>query len=404
MRRLIKDLSVTTVSNIGSTVVGAVTTVIAIRALSVEGWAAVAIVISIAPLLSLTLSLGTVTYRIRELARLAVPERGAAFAEFALRRLSVAVLLAILSVALVDLYAGLVTLCLGLAAARFYRGGSIALLSADRRFTAVAVITVGEKLLTLLLVAIQLDDMRLSTLPLAQLFAALVTGFLAHLVSGVALSTWSSNLTAALTPWRLWSGSGHFGMASLATAAQQADVTIVTAVAGSYQGGLFAAAARIPGTLNVLGGALAMVALPVIGNRGHLPPLTGRVRRTAAVGAGAVALALALVVATAGFWVPLLLGEDYAEATTTMQVYLVAMAFAIVNQPVVAVLQAVGHDAYAGRVVLAQVAASLSAQALGALTFGAVGAATGFLVASLGACIMLVRRLRVATPHPEETR
>lgn len=398
MNKFFRDASIMTMANGASAILGALALLIAVRHLSVTDWSVVALIVSLGPLMSLLISMGTVTYGVRRLSGYEERfKRHSEFCEFIGRRASLSVVLFVLALIVWTMGHRVASAVIGLAAFRFFRGGTTVLLSSERRFGSQSVVLVGEKVVTLTATFLLLDlGVGVFALPLAQACGALVAGSVSLLLSSLK-GDWIAVANGLRSPHKMWRGSGYFGVTSLASSLQQADVAIVTLAANSYQAGLFAAAARIPSTLNVLGGALAQVVIPTASRAGFdFGSVTKRARRFSMALGVIVLVAISLLVSTAGAWVPFLLGNEYHAAVDVVRVYLVSVLLAVLNQPIIALLQARGEDKWAARIVACNVLCALALQALGASLHGALGASVGFFVATVGAtCVLLYRACRL---------
>ncbi len=135
-----------------------------------------------------------------------------------------------------------------------------------------------------------------------------------------------------------------FGLANLAASAQQLDTPLVTAGAGAFQAGLYAAGGRLLGPLTFLANSLGLVASPWLARAGaDDEALRGEERRVLRVGA---ALCLApLVAALAGPpLIPLLLGPEYASSGTVFAILAIGAAVVTLNQPFAVIAQNRGHQ------------------------------------------------------------
>jgi O-antigen/teichoic acid export membrane protein len=201
-----------------------------------------------------------------------------------------------------------------------------------------------------------------------------------------------------------------FGLANLAASAQQLDTPLVTAGAGAFQAGLYAAGGRLLGPLTFLANSLGLVASPWLARAGaDETALRGEERRVLRVGA---ALCLApLVAAVAGPpLIPLLLGPDYARSGTVFAILAIGAAVVTLNQPFAVIAQNRGRQ----RAVAVGIATGLTIGLLATLLLsrwgGAVWAAVGYVISQVVIFVLLglaARRARrdgtggVATVVPE---
>src|SRR5581483_8389824 len=172
---------------------------------------------------------------------------------------------------------------------------------------------------------------------------ALVVGGAVSVVFGLAVIPRRFLKLGATSPRqivRLWLASYSFGMVGAAAQLLRADVAIVTAVAGPYAGGVYAAPARLFTFLTVLPSSFSVALFSRVASaHGDLS-----VRRQALVLGGVVVgiLSVALLVlgATARTVVPVVLGAGYSSSADVLRIYLVVILLNAANQPLLALLQA----------------------------------------------------------------
>jgi O-antigen/teichoic acid export membrane protein len=180
-----------------------------------------------------------------------------------------------------------------------------------------------------------------------------------------------------------------FGLANLAASAQQLDTPLVTAGAGAFQAGLYAAGGRLLGPLTFLANSLGLVASPWLARAGaDEAALRGEERRVLRVGA---ALCLApLVAAVVGPpLIPLLLGPDYARSGTVFAILAIGAAVVTLNQPFAVIAQNRGRQ----RAVAVGIATGLAIGLLATLVLswwgGAVWAAVGYVISQVVIFVLL---------------
>ncbi|WP_433783413.1 lipopolysaccharide biosynthesis protein [Actinomycetospora sp. CA-101289] len=194
-----------------------------------------------------------------------------------------------------------------------------------------------------------------------------------------------------------------FGLANLASQAQQLDTPLVTLGAGAFQGGLYAAAGRLLGPLLFLATSLTLVSAPWLAHAGA-DPAALRVEERRVVRVGAVLALAPLVAAVAGPpLIPLLLGAEYASSGAVFAVLAVGAAVTTLNQAPAIIAQNRGHQrgvaTAIGTGLVLGLVATLVLSALG----GAVWAAAGFLLSQAVILVLLclvVRRARRAPVVP----
>lgn len=390
-------------ANILAAIIGAISIVIAIRSLSPADWAATAIIVGLGPALGVGLSLGSVTYTVRELARETDGgRRRERYAEFLLRRSVIGII--VVGAGLVSLLFRvdpILTAVLVVAGVRFLRSGTSVLMSSEKRFFHIALLTVLEKLVCLgvLFTAVMSGRASITALP-----TAFVVSYLFFAVSALVIerpnAPFALVLSALRTPMRVWTGSGRFGVASLVGPAQQADVSTLAFVAGQYQAGLLGAGSRLTGGLNVFGAALSSVVLPYfasdqgVGSRSGVPARKS-IAAVAIIFAGFVGVAILTPV-----WVPVLLGSEYLRAELVVSCYVLLSLVMTAMQPLMSVMQAWDRERFVMWLALLQATLGLGAIAV----FGSFSGATGAAVAQLMVATVFLCVLALAVRAEWRTR
>ena len=381
-------------ANLTAALLGAMVVVVSARALAPTLWAEAAIIIGVGPAIGVTLSLGSVAYQIREIASTESPRlRRCIAAVFNIRRTIVALPIALLGGLLLQTSLSLVGWVLLLGAARFFRGGMGVLFSGERKFGWISLCLVVEKLIALLVILVVWIAGFLSVEAVA---LAYLLSYLAYATACLCIERVHVPPVVAVgavrTPWKIWDGSGAFGVASLVGPAQQLDVSVVNWVVGSAEAGLFASASRMLGGLNIAGAALSSVVLPYLsGRRGDIsrPPL-----KSAGVGVILGTLFVGGICILAPVWVPLILGSEYQGAAGAVSVYFVAIAILTVNQPLMASLQAVRDERFVMWIAVMQGGGGLVGVGLGASIGGSTGAAIGYCIVVIVILVALLARAR----------
>jgi O-antigen/teichoic acid export membrane protein len=201
-------------------------------------------------------------------------------------------------------------------------------------------------------------------------------------------------------PWR---GSVHFGLSSLAASAGGFDVGILAVVGGPTSAGIYGSVNRWVQPFNLVASSFSMTVLPAVARTGSLhaawvvfKPL---LKFTGLVFASAIALAM-----LAGVVVPLVLGPQFHEAVWVLRLLAIGAAFSVVSQPIIAVLQSLGHERLPSLalplvVVLRLTAVLALGKQFGALAAGAA-AVTGEL---LLLAALLVAAYRIWRREPPAT-
>lgn len=393
-----RSFSVSLIGNTGAAGLGALAILLSIRQLSPAEWGPVATIIGLGPSLGLVLSLGSVGYQTRRLTRMRARDRRARqYAAFIIRRALVACLVISIGVALVPLNDTLAFVTV-LAGCRFFRGGTSILMACEKKFSKIAFLAVAEK--ATVVVWVVASDLTVGvdgfTLPVAFVGSYTVYSALALFFERPSLSAKIVRLALA-SPFRLWHGSARFGVSSLVGPLQQADVAVLSAVAGDFQGGLLGAGSRLTSASNVIGSSLASVVMPYFATGSTAAPrmslpLKLRIAILCFVGAS-VFIAMSV---TTQFWVPLLLGAEYESAAFVVSCYLALAVINMLLPPMMVLLQAWDHEGIAMWYAICQAFFGMMAIGLCGLIWGANGAALGQLVVSAFMVMFLgfqVRRL-----------
>jgi O-antigen/teichoic acid export membrane protein len=182
-----------------------------------------------------------------------------------------------------------------------------------------------------------------------------------------------------------------FWLNSVATQARNLDVTLTTIAAGATQAGFYAAASRLTGPLRLLSTSLASVLLPTAARRGA-EGIRSLLRLVLLVTIGsAVAFGVGILVVPT--LVPVLLGDAYRGSVPALQVICVGLVFASATALLDSILQGVGLEHYVAGTAVGTTLLSLACVVAGALSSGAVGAATGLSFSYLLQCVLLWARL-----------
>jgi O-antigen/teichoic acid export membrane protein len=181
----------------------------------------------------------------------------------------------------------------------------------------------------------------------------------------------------------LWRSSYSFGMVGLAAGILRADVAIVSALAGPYASGVYAAPARLTSFLVVIPASFSAAVFPRIARSST----DGTSRRpeiiSAAAMLGVMVVLLGSLAAVAPVVVPLALGSAYSSSILVFQIYLLVVLINAANQPLLALLQAEGYEHYAGWTVVGSAIVGLVTIAAGARVGGPAGAAVGAVLLQL---------------------
>ncbi len=261
---------------------------------------------------------------------------------------------------------------------------------ASENMSVVGLVGAAEKLVTLgvWLATYSLGRYRPEViLPLA----LLVGGWASVIVAAVLIPR---RLLALSTPsllriLELWRSSYSFGMVGVSAGILRADVAIVSAIAGPYASGIYAAPARITSFLVVIPASFSAAVFPRIARSS----IDGTSRRNEVVSAAAMLAVMVLLLVgfavAAPVVIPVALGPAYLSSVLVFRVYLLVVLINAANQPLLALLQAEGYEHYAGRVVVASAIVGLITIAAGAYIGGAAGGAAGAVVLQLVQLLLL---------------
>ncbi|PJJ55560.1 O-antigen/teichoic acid export membrane protein [Compostimonas suwonensis] len=189
---------------------------------------------------------------------------------------------------------------------------------------------------------------------------------------------------------------------SVATQARNLDVTVTAIFGGAFQAGLYASASRITGPLRILPASLSSVLLPHASRRDHRT-IRGLVRLVA-VCVAALSVMYIVIVLMAPWFVPVLLGDAYAEAVFPIQITAFGLIFASAAALLGSLLQGVGLKHYVAHTAVATTVVCLVGCAIGAAWAGAVGAAYGLSISFVIQAVLLAARLAVFMIRREPNR
>ena len=192
----------------------------------------------------------------------------------------------------------------------------------------------------------------------------------------------------------VWRSSYSFGMVGISSQILRADTAIVTAVAGGFAAGVYAAPARLTSFLTVIPSSFSAAVFPRIARSA----IDGHSRRPELISAGLMLIVmtglLGAIAVAAPILVPRVLGHDYLESVDVLRIYLLVVLINSANQPLLAVLQAEGHEDFAARAMVATSIVGLVAVAVGARLHGAAGAALGALLLQMFQLVLFASKAR----------
>jgi O-antigen/teichoic acid export membrane protein len=175
--------------------------------------------------------------------------------------------------------------------------------------------------------------------------------------------------------------SRSFLVPAIAAQSRELETPLVQLLAGATQAGHYGVGFRMARPISLVGTSIAQANVPVIAKNGRKAYV--RTRKIVAVSMGIAALCL---VGLSWFVADLLawgLGDDYRAAGGPALLLVAAMLFGAASEILSAGLQALDDERFVSRVAAAFLGANLVSAGLGAMLFGADGAAVA--VAAVGA-------------------
>lgn len=366
-----------------------------IAVLAPSEWGASAAILGAGQFLGAACSFGSQVERIKRYSRLEAEAVAETARGDTAARLTVAFLIALVAL-VVSPFAAAPAAGLIAASGVFASLGATNHLIARRRYAAAGVVQVSEKGAALVVVILVAWSGTLVSVSLAIIVG--VSGLAASVMVFALLTPSRRSITVGIRPQsilQIWKGSLYLGIASLAPAALLLDVTVVLAIAGAVEAGLFAVATKLTAPLSIAATAVVAVLLPELSSSSSRAlPRPGRKGIVALV---MTLLGLALVFLTASYWVPLIFGEEYRGAVWPVRFYVLNVVVILGTRALVTMLQAWNDERAASFLVAAQVATALIGIAVGAHFAGAFGASIAVLATNVLLAVALwLRVMRVA--------
>lgn len=192
--------------------------------------------------------------------------------------------------------------------------------------------------------------------------------------------------------------SWPYWLHSMATQANNLDVSVAGVAGGSFQAGIFATATRLTSPLRILPTSMARAILPAASRA----PSKGSKQQLKKY-CVAMFLGMASVYAVLFFLTPVLLplalGDRYASATVPLQIVLVGLPFAAAASLLGALLQGAGQKRYVANVSLTISVFYLSLLAIGMSRLGAEGASVALASSYVVQSSLLLIRLLLIERH-----
>ncbi|MCJ1706809.1 oligosaccharide flippase family protein [Microbacterium sp. VKM Ac-2923] len=179
---------------------------------------------------------------------------------------------------------------------------------------------------------------------------------------------------------QLMRASWPYWLNSVATQARNLDSAITAGFAGAVEAGFFSVASRLTSPLRILPTTLSSVLLPnAAKSDGSRADTIALLRLAGLAWTATTALYVALIL-TAPWFVPLLLGADYAGSVSAVQIVIAGLPFAALISLLSSILQGHGRKHFVATVSTVSVIACLAMVALGSSAWGAEGAAAALTV------------------------
>jgi O-antigen/teichoic acid export membrane protein len=242
---------------------------------------------------------------------------------------------------------------------------------------AVALIT----LLLLTFTGAQAFSVLWIALTVGSLGAAAVGTMLTPKFAQARLAFWSR-----VNPWR---DAGYYGLTTLAVSAQALDLPLLAATGGAASAGVYGAVSRWTQPMGLLASAFSSASAPFVARSKSWREALSHIRKGLWL-LGLAVLGCLVCVVIAPLVVSILIGSQYEQSAVILQILALSTIPAILNQPLSVILQSMGHDRLVSFVMVGSVGLQLSAVAIAAPAYGAVGAAISFGFVQLSILISLL--------------
>lgn len=174
-----------------------------------------------------------------------------------------------------------------------------------------------------------------------------------------------------------WAEGPSFGIASIATAARNLDLPILTAVAGPTSAGVYAAVNRWTQPMSILPNSVSSMLIPHVARASSWREVVAHARRVSWMLFSTALLCVAVGI-SADWLVLILIGAQYEDAGAVLRILALGSLVAVVNQPLYSVLLTVGAHRVVSAITVAGTVAQLALVVGLGLQFGAIGAAWSF--------------------------
>jgi len=387
-------LVVTIAAGTGASLVSAAYIVVAIRSLEPSDWAISAVLLNSGILIGSVLNFGSSLYQVRLMSTMPDAAAKLEFRSQMGTRVAIAVVVvALAALASAFLQSPFIMSTVGVGVGYLVSLGAYTYLLSRKRFLAVGLLSISEKVLTLtgLAAIAPTGNVNVFTIPTLQTSSLAIIAIIAFVMS---------RTPRPRAVWRVsrrdvgafWLSSRHFGLASLGPSLLQLDVPIVTLMSNAFQAAMFSVGSKLVAPLGVLGNSIATVILPYASSGRITMPGKPILWKLWIAVAGALAL-LGTVAGTAQLWVPIAFGQEYSQAVHPVQLYVIAVSLGLFARPAATILQAQGAERFVSRAILIQILGALLIIAAGAYFWGATGAALGLCSTNAVLTVVLWVRL-----------
>ena len=267
-------------------------------------------------------------------------------------------------------------------------------LRADSRNFALACVILFEKLvhLAIFLALSYFSSLSgVASIVISQVISALV----AALASAILLGRRGIPKPNFGSASEIWLQDQYFGFSSVAITAQRMDIPLITAASGDYTAGQYGAVNRWTQPMGLLTQTFSLVVVPYAARANSIRGGLSAVGIAKLLPVGAVFVCL-VVFFVAEDVVLIIMGEQFEGSVVVLQVLSVSTALGSLNQPVSALLQAVGQERAVSAVVVTGVTVGLALTFPFTVNFAAPGAAAALLIGqiimSFGLAVILLKR------------
>lgn len=147
----------------------------------------------------------------------------------------------------------------------------------------------------------------------------------------------------ALSRGNPWRGARSYGIFGLAVSVQGMDLALMSSLGGPYVAGVYGAVNRWTQPMSLLSASFSSASIPFVARANSSRAAIAALRKAIWLPMMSI-IGCIVVAASAGPLVETLLGRLYADATEVLRLLAIAALFSVLNQPLVAFLQARRHE------------------------------------------------------------